>query len=453
MLDSIYIEVSYVRNLYEINLEGERKILKKHKKVVKELNLVTPPSEAQKINRLVPLAKELQDSIEEMYISKSNKGSKVARLHLRELIENKQEDTVGSFLFGVGIGIGVSIIGLVIALQQLNLPNLDSDPIFSRDFPVWRGIGFFLIYMWVLALNVFMFERHHINHKLIFKFTDYHASTSVEAFYRASIFSAVYLILFLLYIIQRVYNTDFFPSARIYLGGIVWIMFVLYIVFPFKLFNWKGRLYMWKIIVLCIVAPFRGVTFPLVWTTDQFISLVNPLKDFAYTVCYYTQLDLQNSTSSSRCSGSIEVVFVAGCVALIMRVLQCFRVGYDNKSYFCAPVFYNTLKYLSSLLTLLFSYLYTASQPNIFAAWVVFAIISTLFSFYWDIKHDWGLLEKSRKNPFLRDNLCYGTNRLYYFLVALNLLFRLSWIFTLSPNIVASFHIMPALFSLITGAV
>jgi hypothetical protein len=35
MLEVIYIEVHYIKNLYEINLEGERKILKKHKKVVK----------------------------------------------------------------------------------------------------------------------------------------------------------------------------------------------------------------------------------------------------------------------------------------------------------------------------------------------------------------------------------------------------------------------------------
>jgi len=59
-----------------------------------------------------------------MYISKSNKSSKVARLHLRELIETQQEDSVGSVFFGVGIGIGVSIIGLIIALQQLSLPNI-----------------------------------------------------------------------------------------------------------------------------------------------------------------------------------------------------------------------------------------------------------------------------------------------------------------------------------------
>jgi hypothetical protein len=137
-------------------------------------------------------------------------------------------------------------------------------------------------------------------------------------------------------------------------------MFILYILCPFKIFNWKGRLYMWKTIGLCVIAPLYQVNFPIIFTTDQFISLVNPLKDFAYTICYYTVLDLRNSTSSSQCSGSIEVVFATACIALVLRILQCIKLGYDNKHYFFAPVFYNSLKYLSSLLTLLFSYLYTA---------------------------------------------------------------------------------------------
>lgn len=246
---------------------------------------------------------------------------------------------------------------------------------------------------------------------------------------------------------------EFIYGMRTYLGGIVWIMFIVYIFLPVPIFNWKGRLYMGKTILKSIVAPVTGVDFPVIWTTDQFISLVNPLRDMAYTACYYTQLDLKNSTSSAKCSNSVEVLFVAGCIALIMRVLQCIKVGYDNKHYFFAPSFYNTLKYLSSLLTLLFSFLYTSADKNIFWAWVVFAMISTCFSFYWDIYFDWGLLQKSKRNPYLRDDLCYGGRGLYYFIMIINFVLRLSWVFSLSPNIVASFHILPVLFSLITGSV
>jgi hypothetical protein len=72
--------------------------------------------------------------------------------------------------------------------------------------------------------------------------------------------------------------------------------------------------------------------------------------------------------------------------------------------------------------------------------------------FYWDIKNDWGLLQKSRKNLFLRDDLCYGTAKVYYCIVVIDFVLIVSWILTLSPSIVASFNILPGVFSLLTGS-
>lgn len=88
---------------------------------------------------------------------KSAQPVKEARIRIRGLVNKKDYDEVGSFLFGVGIGIGVSIIGLIIALTALSPKVISTDPTFSRDFPVWRGIGFFVIYMWILAINVYLF--------------------------------------------------------------------------------------------------------------------------------------------------------------------------------------------------------------------------------------------------------------------------------------------------------
>lgn len=207
---------------------------------------------------------------------------------------------------------------------------------------------------------------------------------------------------------------------------------------------------MWKLIGRSLVGFLMGVDFPVIWMTDQFISLVNPFKDFAYTICYYSQMNLDDDIS--KCAKKIEVVFVAGCIASSLRILQCMKLGFDAKHYFFTPSFFNTLKYLSSLLTLLFSYLYTASQPNIFAAWVVFAAISTIYSFYWDLAMDWGLLVKGSKNRFLRDDLSYGGPKIYYFMMVCNFILRLSWVFTLSPSIVESFKIQPVLFNLLTGS-
>lgn len=58
----------------------------------------------------------------------------------------------------MGIGVGLSLIGIIIALEQLGVQSSQQlvDE-FTRDFPVWRGISLFIIYMWVLAINVYLF--------------------------------------------------------------------------------------------------------------------------------------------------------------------------------------------------------------------------------------------------------------------------------------------------------
>jgi hypothetical protein len=48
---------------------------------------------------------------------------------------------------------------------------------------------------------------------------------------------------------------------------------------------------------------------------------------------------------------------------------------------------------------------------DIFAAYVVFACISTLYAYWWDIKMDWGFLDHTstgHKNQYLRDELLYA---------------------------------------------
>lgn len=106
-------------------------------------------------------------------------------------------------MFGTGLGIGISLIVIIITALTLKGINLQSDAYFKRDFPVWRGMSYFIIYMWVLGFNVYAFEKKIINHKLIFGFKDFHASKSTDIFERASLFSAVFLILMLFYVLQK----------------------------------------------------------------------------------------------------------------------------------------------------------------------------------------------------------------------------------------------------------
>lgn len=75
---------------------------------------------------------------------------------------------------------------------------------------------------------------------------------------------------------------------------IILVFLAIYFFTPLPIFNWRGRLYGLKLVIISICAPILGVTYPVIWFTDQTVSLVSPLKDLTYTICYYTQLDLTN---------------------------------------------------------------------------------------------------------------------------------------------------------------
>ena len=49
---------------------------------------------------------------------------------------------------------------------------------------------------------------------------------------------------------------------------------------------------MLKLIGRALISPIFGVDFPITWLTDQMVSLITSWKDLAYTICYYSALDL-----------------------------------------------------------------------------------------------------------------------------------------------------------------
>ena len=53
----------------------------------------------------------------------------------------------------------------------------------------------------------------------------------------------------------------------------------------------------------------------------------------------------------------------------------------------------NFVKYMMSFLAVIVSYLANIREKEFFYLWIPIAITSSLYSYYWDLKYDWGLLE------------------------------------------------------------
>jgi hypothetical protein len=84
---------------------------------------------------------------------------------------------------------------------------------------------------------------------------------------------------------------------------------------------------------------------------------------------------------------------------------------------------YNLLKYSCSILTTFISY-FSKNYDFLFHYWIASAAISTTYSYYWDLKKDWGFLEKDSPHKFLRKHLCYENKNIYYFCFLNNLVLR-----------------------------
>lgn len=117
----------------------------------------------------------------------------------------------------------------------------------------------------------------------------------------------------------------------VYFGGISWLITCTYFIIPISFWNWRGRFYMLKLIGKALISPITGVDFPIIWLTDQVVSLVTCFKDLAYTICYYSVLDLRviPTTYKNICSAgaNIYVVFFVGMFVFTWRMIQCIRQG------------------------------------------------------------------------------------------------------------------------------
>lgn len=210
----------------------------------------------------------------------------------------KQEITAfDSFSFGLWVGISISLLAVLIFIIVYDNLSIENTSVFSRDFPTWRGIAIFILYIWVLGFNIFMYEKYKISHRLIFKFHDHHYSTSTDIFKVAGSFTTLYLTLFLFYLLQI---TNIIGPSNIfvpeYMSLMMWGSLLFYLLVPLPILNYQGRLYALKLIIGSLISPITGVQFSIIWMTDQWISLSLPLRDFAYTICYYKEIDFKKPT-------------------------------------------------------------------------------------------------------------------------------------------------------------
>jgi hypothetical protein len=181
------------------------------------------------------------------------------------------------------------------------------------------------------------------------------------------------------------------------------------------------------------------------------ISCNQPMGDFFYTVCF---VSLKDSTFCSKNSSFFSSAYVMTlyCYRIIAngRVFHKMIMAKPDKKYdFTLGPFLSIMRSAMSLLTSSAALLNKQKVfENALYLWIVFATITTLYSWIIDLKGDWGFLDLKAKR-ILREKLIFPKAKAVYYIIAiLNLALRTAWVLSLSPFMINSQGFSPFLFTM-----
>ena len=464
-IKEVYKEVSLLEDFISLNQEAKEKLLKKYDKYFKYFF----EDEEEKVSHLRKIIndfienntellnsqdklREMKDNISKTFIHYfSGKYKKKTHKILKSYISTVKLTETESFYLGFFIGLLFFIFIFIIFLAYNYDIDMDRDPDFKSIFPMFRGFFIVCLYWWILGFNVYFWNKSNISYKVIFKF-DNHFSTVIEICKRASFFTFLLFASTLIYIIKRanipLVSNLFMSIPSHILPLICWGSLILYIFFPFEgVFNYEGRIYLHQLFAESMGSFLLKTDFRHVWFIDQMTTFISTMRDMEYTLCYYAYYDAPLYAIIDHCSKTRGIYLFIAFFPNMLRILQCLKQIYDTKKKF--PQVYNIIKYFLNIIVACLSFFWP-TFPILHPVWFIFTFISSCYSFAWDIKMDFGLLQKGKNYP-LRDKLYYKKKYVYYLISILDFFLRFLWLITLSPEVINAF-IRPESLSIILSS-
>lgn len=457
-IKELYKEITMLQQFLDLNQEAKDKLLGKIKKMMSYFDSEVVIDIENNLNGFLSQCtigqnKSVLDDIKEECIKLFNtffigKYKDQTPKILKDFI--KPNSFTQSQSFGLGFFVGLLIFQIfIISVIAYNYDiDMDTDPDFKSVIPMFRTFAVICLYIWILGIDVWIWNNHHICYKVIFQFSN-HYSEVIAIYTRAAVFSFILLSSILVYMINRTQIPFFFGILNYIpvhiLPLICWGSLLLYLFCPFtRLFNYEGRMYMLDLLTESLGSFFLKPDFRHVWVIDQLTSLIGPMRDMEYTLCYYAYYSAPLEIKKVYCKNTRGIFLFIAFFPNIIRILQCTKIIIDTKKSF--PQKYNILKYTLNLMVATLSFLW-GTYPIFHPIWLVTSVVSTCYSFFWDIKFDFGFLQKGNNYP-LRDQLCYSSKAYYYLVSVLNLFLRFLWLVTLSPEVINAF-MRPEILSLV----
>ena len=361
------------------------------------------------------------------------------RAQARALLFTHQQQPTSWSTFDRGMRFGITLLLFFWVLWDC-VVDARLRPLYPVEWvqsvlPVYRGIGVLLLLEWGWGCNLYMWDKYRVNYLALLELDPRTSMTYTEVFDEATTASMMFLANFLLYF--KILRQDFPPWIP---AGYFPILLFLYMLYKLLPWSGQGRSVIWSALAQVVLSPFGRVTFLTVYTGDILTSLVKPIIDWCYTLCFLLTLEWVDDTVKDEvCLNSrlfnFVIIPLLSALPLWFRFMQCLRRYIDTRKRW--PHLVNAGKYALSHSVVLFGAFHHTLQDSKSGDtyrvwWIVSLVISSLYSYLWDIFMDWGM--GSRRHAGLRDQLMYPGRAVYYLSMVADLFLRFAWSLTLVPR-------------------
>ncbi|KAF9089765.1 protein-ER retention protein [Mortierella sp. AD031] len=195
------------------------------------------------------------------------------------------------------------------------------------------------------------------------------------------------------------------PRVGIMVPILGYLTIVLMIFVPFNVLFKKERYRFLRSMKKALFSGFKTeVTFADVILADILTSFARVFGDLAVALCLMF-LD-RNGSNGDACYGSILVPIMTS-IPYCIRLRQCLS-EYIESNYTVERHLMNALKYASAFPVIIISSMQKSSKTasmkglqhdgyfsdnSLFRLWLFFVALNSFYSFYWDIYHDWSLIQ------------------------------------------------------------
>ncbi|KAG0203859.1 protein-ER retention protein [Mortierella sp. GBA30] len=195
------------------------------------------------------------------------------------------------------------------------------------------------------------------------------------------------------------------PRAGIMVPILGYMTVLLMVFIPFNVLFKKERYRFLRSIKKALFSRLKSdVSFSDVILADILTSFARVFGDLAVALCL--MFWDRDGTNADACYGSILVPIMTS-IPYCIRLRQCLS-EYIESNYTTQRHLMNALKYASAFPVIIISSLQKAaktaslkgvqydgylSDKSLFRLWLFFVALNSFYSFYWDIYHDWSLIQ------------------------------------------------------------